>query len=966
LVDDGQDIGLVFHYYKGTDRNAFLGFDNTTTSLEWFSNGNEVGNVFTGTEWGVFRTGAIVLNSLTNATTTATGALQVLGGVGIGKDVWIGGNLNVAGTINATISGVITTATNVGGGTAGQVPYQTGVGATSFYGPGTAGQILLSSGTNAPVYTNTASIHVGRSTLAETVVSVNQSTPANYFPVFVDSNNATAASEQLYTTSSIIINPAGGGQLGLGTTPVSSSALTISRTYNTATAAESFPFYISGQYSIADTSLKQVIRTNYSGQHTTGTQAFGVNILALASVGGVGGVTTNLYNYWSRIDNSTNATVTNAFHYFISDGGASGGPVNQYGYYADPLTKGTQNFAFYAAGTTKSYFGGDVGIGTTAPTAKLDVSGGVRISGVTTVTNTTTATSTTTGALQVSGGVGVGGLLWLGQNTTSGIRTTNGFIYDDGNLHIHGLTGALWLNSTAVGGDIRLNNQYNGNVILTNGVGNVQIVSTQSATSTTTGALQVVGGVGIGGNLYVGNIITANNGIIRPNERSMFNRMANGLVWRRYSHAIPAYPAAPDDFTTFIKNSSTFVSQGITANINNFTFSADNYITEFAGYIYAATTGTYAFGVNSDDASDLFIDDTLVAHWYGIHGAGGGSLPGGTTSTVVLQKGYHRLYTRFFEVTGGDSHQILYIPPTTTTWTVIESANLYINPSDFLRSNGTTLDINSTATISNTTVASSTATGALVVTGGVGIGGDLRVGGTIFGAFAGTVSGTSTNASNIATIAVNTNSSYFPTFVDSNNASTGFEALYTTSSFSINPTTGAVTIGGGFGAARLSLGALVSNRVLSIYDDNTNWYGLGIAGSEFRNLAPQNWTVGTYTRSSDTYTERMRVDSNGNVGIGIASASSLLHVAGTARITGVTTVTNVTNASSTITGALQVLGGVGIGGNIYVGGSIYELTSGTAYQVVSQADIGSAPNQIPLNQYLGKLAFQDYISGGTF
>jgi len=447
----------------------------------------------------------------------------------------------------------------------------------------------------------------------------------------------------------------------------------------------------------------------------------------------------------------------------------------------------------------------------------------------------------------------------------------------------------------------------------------------------------------------------------------MFNNMANGLIWRRYSHPTLGYANSTDEFTTIIKNSSTFVSQGITANINNFTFSADNYITEFAGYIYAATTGTYAFAVSSDDSSDLFIDDVLVAYHYGGHGTGGYlSGGGGTTSTVVLQKGYHRLYTRFLELTGGDSHQILYIPPTTTTWTVIESANLYINPSDFLRSNGTTLDINSTATISNTTVASSTATGALVVTGGVGIGGDLRVGGTIFGAFAGTVSGTSTNASNIATIAVNTNAAYFPTFVDSNNASTGFEALYTTSSFSINPTTSAVTIGGGFSAARLSLGALVSNRVLSIYDDSTNWYGLGIAGSEFRNLAPQNWTVGTYTRSSDTYTERMRVDSNGNVSIGIASASSLLHVAGTARITGVTTVTNVTNATSTATGALQVLGGVGIGGNIYVGGSIYELTSGTAYQVVSQADIGSAPNQIPLNQYLGKLAFQDYISGGTF
>jgi hypothetical protein len=139
---------------------------------------------------------------------------------------------------------------------------------------------------------------------------VSQSTPATYYPLFVDSNNATAAGEQLYTTSSIVINPAGGGQLAIGVGPTASAALTIGRTYSTATAAESFPFYITGVYNIADSGLKQVIRTNYSGQHTAGTQGAGFNILALASVGGVGGVTANLYNYWSRIDNNINATVT--------------------------------------------------------------------------------------------------------------------------------------------------------------------------------------------------------------------------------------------------------------------------------------------------------------------------------------------------------------------------------------------------------------------------------------------------------------------------------------------------------------------------------------------------------------------------------------------------------------------------------------------------------------------------------
>ena len=64
-------------------------------------------------------------------------------------------------SISALAAGNATTATNLAGGTAGQTPYQTAPGATSFYGPGTAGQLLVSGGTSGPSYTNTGSIYVG-------------------------------------------------------------------------------------------------------------------------------------------------------------------------------------------------------------------------------------------------------------------------------------------------------------------------------------------------------------------------------------------------------------------------------------------------------------------------------------------------------------------------------------------------------------------------------------------------------------------------------------------------------------------------------------------------------------------------------------------------------------------------------------------------------------------------------------
>ena len=74
-----------------------------------------------------------------NSTNTASGALQVVGGVGIGKDLWVGGDLNVNGTIYMqgvgldTISSTTGTFVNVsitGAGTALNVTHNANVGGT--------------------------------------------------------------------------------------------------------------------------------------------------------------------------------------------------------------------------------------------------------------------------------------------------------------------------------------------------------------------------------------------------------------------------------------------------------------------------------------------------------------------------------------------------------------------------------------------------------------------------------------------------------------------------------------------------------------------------------------------------------------------------------------------------------------------------------------------------------------------
>lgn len=106
-LDDGKDIGFMFHYYKGTDKDAFLGIANDTSYLEWYDNGVESGGVFSGTSYGIFKLGGIKLvGGSQNTGNTSTGDLTVLGGVGIGGSLYVSSTV----TFNTTI---LPTATSV-------------------------------------------------------------------------------------------------------------------------------------------------------------------------------------------------------------------------------------------------------------------------------------------------------------------------------------------------------------------------------------------------------------------------------------------------------------------------------------------------------------------------------------------------------------------------------------------------------------------------------------------------------------------------------------------------------------------------------------------------------------------------------------------------------------------------------------------------------------------------------------
>lgn len=110
------------------------------------------------------------------------------------------------------------------------------------------------------------------------------------------------------------------------------------------------------------------------------------------------GSTTNCIDYNAESTTiPSGGLVTNNFHFLAKTDTITGTLTNNYGYYSEALTGGTNRYAFYNAGTSDlNYFAGSVGIGTTSPFANLSING---LSGGTTnlfaiATSSASATST--------------------------------------------------------------------------------------------------------------------------------------------------------------------------------------------------------------------------------------------------------------------------------------------------------------------------------------------------------------------------------------------------------------------------------------------------------------------------------------------------------------------------------------------------------------------------------------------
>lgn len=220
-------------------------------------------------------------------------------------------------------------------------------------------------------------------------------------------------------------------------------------------------------------------------------------------------------------------------------------PVNWYQFVADTLAQ---------AITLKTIDASPIGLNVAAEGSFTNL----------TLLSTTNSTSTDSGALVVAGGVGIGGDLWLGgslyfqeaagsftaqrirvtgtdssYSTTTGALTVVGGVGIGENVNIGGLTsatssltGALTVaGGVGIGGDVYANTYYSNGVPLDNIYWNGGTITSrlfinnpEQALNTQSGALQVTGGAGIGGDLFVGKSITLE---ARKDTEFVYFRMRN-------------------------------------------------------------------------------------------------------------------------------------------------------------------------------------------------------------------------------------------------------------------------------------------------------------------------------------------------------------------------------------------------------------------------------------------------------
>jgi hypothetical protein len=495
--------------------------------------------------------------------------------------------------------------------------------------------------------------------------------------------------------------------------------------------------------------------------------------------------------------------------------------------------------------------------------------------------------------------------------------------------------------------------------------GYVSILGVTSATSTNTGVLRVEGGVGIGGNLYVGGTIngTASTATALANAITFNNAGAgvasgttyNGSVARTISHnTIGAVALAGSTMT----GNLTFTGgNGIYGGGSGLTSRVWAYDTSNPGYgIYyvEGTTDSLRLDVSGQAQTGtpdvLITPDTLQVNgntvWHSGNDGASSGLDADTIDSIDSTRiiygsnasGSNATSSTFYpyelaQYKSGfwDANGVAWTPDNGWWWGI--TAAHKSNTTVYNYSGQLIFNIGGTEAYFRSVQNGTAGTWRKIIHDGNTS--TSHVGTANYAASAGSASGAS---GSVSTVLRTTNASHFLTFVDSNNASATAESIYTTSSVTVNPSTGEVDILSNLSASSTTTGALVVTGGAGIgrelYVGGSLQLGSGTGNSWDFNAAGgtisrANGQIQLIGGGGSTSRNNILIGNGSGItifgGTGVALGGQIKLDGGDHNVL----VSQNTASVSTTTGALVVTGGVGIGRDLYVGGTIFGNISGT-------------------------------------
>jgi hypothetical protein len=794
--NDAKDRGVEFRYYDSTARIGFFGWDVSASRYAMYHAATNSSEAFNGTRSGL-DLGSIKCFDATNATNSASGALIVGGGAGIGLDLYVGDDLVVAddGSFggDVSITGTLDVTDDFAVSNKFTVDAQTGntfaAGTFAANGNCTFGNAASDSHTiNGVVQFNNELTFVKRANIRNLKV-------------------ATDAANEISTSSGNLILDSTGGTVNItdnadidgdlnvdGDTQIDGTLTVDGNTTigNAAGDAHSVTGTVTFNQAITSTDITaDDIKIGVDGATEISTTA---GNLILDSAGGKVHVTDNAeIDGFLQVDGNTTLGDSDVDTLTVNATSTFNASITSQQITAKNVRIGVDGNG--EVSTTSGNLTIDSASGETIIDDNASITGTLDVTGVTTITdNLTINAATRTVAIQNGAGANKFTVATSTGNTLiEGTVDINGATVIDDSLNV---TQAVDFDSTAnIDGITTITNTAN---------------ASSGATYSAAGALQVAGGVSVGDDLsvkdnvkvYGDQTVLGDTLLVSDEEvqgRVSLTKAENPASLSANAPLMVTQGGATISNDVFI-GQSLFLgpNAGTTVTINGVTGNTD--ITGTLDVAGLTTLGQAAIStITTTGAVNIGGTTTVGANKFVINSASGNTDIAGTLDVLGAT-----IIDDIFNVTGAvDLDSTLNVDgETTLNDALTQNSTSLFKDNVVLRGASKTLTLQNgsgtdkitlASTSGNVTAAGLTTTNTLDVTSNSTIGGTLGVTGQITGNVTGDLTGTA-DKSDLADVTDTTTSNltYYPTFVSTN---TGHTEIRTDSTnLTYNPSTNRLTV----------------------------------------------------------------------------------------------------------------------------------------------------------------------------